>query len=334
MELDNFAVRLRALRQKAGLSQEALAERLGVSAQSVSKWENAANWPEAALILPLARLLGVSADELLTGPATHEDWENRWQESEGECRQRGDHAALLALAEAALKEWPEDRAFRFRRANEEYQLAARTEDDAERLRLLHLSEGHFSQLLRESPDNEDVGAMLVQILLSLGRREEAEALARKLPKGEKLEILLRQGKERDSALRREIAREAFSILNLLLTEGSPTALDMAEAILTAAGEDPQLVHYRMGLHRQKAALLCREGDPSGALKQLEAMAACIQTPPQASGETFFVMLLYSNDRGKRRRKVLDALAGEDLAPLREEPAFRELCARVEAMTAE
>ena len=44
------------------------------------------------------------------------------------------------------------------------------------------------------------------------------------------------------------------------------------------------------------------------------------------------MLLYSNDRAKRRRKVLDALAGEDLAPLREEPAFRELYAKVEAAT--
>ena len=279
MELENFAVRLRALRQKAGLSQETLAERLGVSAQSVSKWENAANWPEAALILPLARLLGVSADELLTEPMSREEWEKRWQANEGEYRQRGDHAALLLLAEAALKEWPEDRAFRLRRANEEYQLAARTEDDAERLRLLHLSEGHFSQLVRESPDNEDAGAMLVQILLSLGRREEAEALARKLPCGEKLEILLRQGDARMTALRREITKEAFSVLNLLLTEGSPAALDLAEAILMAAGEDPQLVHYRMDLHRQKAARLCREGDPSGALTQLEALAACIQTPP-------------------------------------------------------
>ena len=149
MELENFALRLRSLRQKAGLSQEARAARLGVSAQSVSNWENAANWPEAALILPLARLLGVSADELLTEPTSREEWENRWQE----CRARGDHAALLSLAEAALKEWPEDRELRFRRANEEYQLAARPEDDLERLRLLQLSEGHFVRLLQESPDN-------------------------------------------------------------------------------------------------------------------------------------------------------------------------------------
>ena len=42
MELETFAAKLRVPRQKAGLSQEGLAARLGVSAQSVSKWENAA----------------------------------------------------------------------------------------------------------------------------------------------------------------------------------------------------------------------------------------------------------------------------------------------------
>ena len=334
MELETFAAKLRVLRQKAGLSQESLAVRLGVSAQSVSKWENAANWPEAALILPLARLLGVSADELLTEPVTREEWENRWQESEGEYRQRGDHAALLALAEAALKEWPGDRAFRFRQANEEYQVAALTEEETERLRLLHLSEGHFSEIVGESPDNADAGAMLVQILLSLGRREEAEALARKLPYGEKLEILLRQGKERTSALRREIAKEAFSILNLLLTEGSLTALNMAEAIIVAAGEDPQLTNYRMRLHHQKAALLCREGDLSGALMQLEAMTACIHAPLQAAGETFLTMLLYEKNPAHRRLYALKALGGEDLAPLRENPEFQAIRERAEAMTVE
>ena len=334
MELETFAAKLRVLRQKAGLSQEGLAARLGVSAQSVSKWENAANWPEAALILPLARLLGVSADELLTEPVTREEWENRWQESEGEYRQRGDHAALLALAEAALKEWPGDRAFRFRRANEEYQLAARTEDGPEREKLLHLSEGHFSEIVGESPDNEDAGVMLVQILLSLGRREEAEALARKLPYGEKLEILLRQGKERTSALRREIAKEAFSILNLLLTEGSLTALNMAEAIIAAAGEDPQLTNYRMRLHHQKASLLCREGDLSGALMQLDAMTACIHAPLQAAGETFLTMLLYEKNPAHRRLYALKALGGEDLAPLRDDPEFLAIRERAEAMTEE
>ena len=327
MELEIFAAHLRTLRQQAGLSQEALAARLGVSAQSVSKWENAANWPEAALILPLARLLGVSADELLTEPVTREDWENRWQESEGEYRQRGDHAALLALAEAALKELPGDRAFRFRRANEEYQLAARTEDGPEREKLLHLSEGHFSEIVGESPDNEDAGAMLVQILLSLGRREEAEALARKLPHKEKLELLLRQGTERERALRREIAKTAVGLLNLLQSEGSREACTMAEAILASAGEPKTLIWYRLNLHFQRARLACGEAADAAmeALGEMIAAAKAYVTPaPSAEAASFFSELPEAAAPSEVRRWIADALAEECFASLRERPAFTAL----------
>ena len=327
MELEVFAAKLRTLRQRAGLSQEALAARLGVSAQSVSKWENAANWPEAALILPLARLLGVSADELLTEPVTREEWENRWQESEGEYRQRGDHAALLALAEAALKEWPGDRAFRFRQANEEYQLAARTEDGPEREKLLHLSEGHFSQLVRESPDNEDAGAMLVQILLSLGRREEAEALARKLPYGEKLALILHQGKERDKALRREIAKTAVGLLNLLQSEGSREACTMAEAILASAGEPNTLIWYRLNLHLQRARLASGEAADAAmeALEEMVAAAKAYAAPaPSAEADAFFSELPEAAAPSEVRRWIADALAEECFASLRERPAFSAL----------
>ncbi len=327
MELEIFAAKLRALRQRAGLSQEALAARLGVSAQSVSKWENAANWPEAALILPLARLLGVSADELLTEPVTREEWENRWQESEGEYRQRGDHAALLALAEAALKEWPGDRAFRFRRANEEYQVAALTEEETERLRLLHLSEGHFSEIVGESPDNEDAGAMLVQILLVLGRREEAEALARKLPYGEKLEILLRQGTERDKALRREIAKTAVELLNLLQSEGSREACALTAAILASAGEPNTLIWYRLNLRLRRARLACGEEADAAmeALGEMVAAAKAYAAPaPSAEADSFFSKLPEAAAPSEVRRWIADALAEECFASLRERPAFTAL----------
>lgn len=52
-------------RQRAGLSQEALAERLGVSRQAVSRWECGETTPEPAKILSIARTFGVTADWLL-----------------------------------------------------------------------------------------------------------------------------------------------------------------------------------------------------------------------------------------------------------------------------
>lgn len=53
------------LRKKAGWSQEELAEQLGVSRQSVSKWEGAQSTPDLNRILQLSELFGVSTDYLL-----------------------------------------------------------------------------------------------------------------------------------------------------------------------------------------------------------------------------------------------------------------------------
>ena len=60
-----FADKLIALRKKSGWSQEELAEKLGVTRQSVSKWEGAQSVPDIDKILQLSRLFGVTTDYLL-----------------------------------------------------------------------------------------------------------------------------------------------------------------------------------------------------------------------------------------------------------------------------
>lgn len=57
--------RIAALRKEKGLTQEQLAEKVGVSAQAVSKWENDISCPDITLLPLLAELFGVSVDELL-----------------------------------------------------------------------------------------------------------------------------------------------------------------------------------------------------------------------------------------------------------------------------
>lgn len=59
--------RIGMLRRRKGMKQEELAEKLGVSPQAVSKWENNQTCPDITLLPKLAQLLGVSVDELLTG---------------------------------------------------------------------------------------------------------------------------------------------------------------------------------------------------------------------------------------------------------------------------
>ena len=56
--------KIRQLRFKAGLTQEQLADRLGISPQSVSKWENAVAMPDISTLPLLAEVFGVTIDDL------------------------------------------------------------------------------------------------------------------------------------------------------------------------------------------------------------------------------------------------------------------------------
>ena len=51
--------------QAAGMTQEQVAERLGISPQAVSKWENDVSCPDVTMIPRIAQLFNVSTDELL-----------------------------------------------------------------------------------------------------------------------------------------------------------------------------------------------------------------------------------------------------------------------------
>ena len=56
--------KLYALRRQKGLSQEELAERLGVSRQAVSKWESGSATPDVDRLLALSKFYGVTMDDL------------------------------------------------------------------------------------------------------------------------------------------------------------------------------------------------------------------------------------------------------------------------------
>lgn len=57
---------IRKYRKSADMTQEEMANRLGVTAPAVNKWENGNSYPDITLLAPIARLLGISTDELLS----------------------------------------------------------------------------------------------------------------------------------------------------------------------------------------------------------------------------------------------------------------------------
>jgi len=70
VDREQIGIRIAVLRKKAGMSQVTLAEKLGVSAQAVSKWENGNNLPDMDVFRELAWLFHTSIDGIVEGDLT------------------------------------------------------------------------------------------------------------------------------------------------------------------------------------------------------------------------------------------------------------------------
>lgn len=111
-----FGEKLLKLRKEGGLSQEGLAEKLSVSRQAVSRWENEGILPDSVNLLEISRLFGVSTDYLL-----HDDYQSDGDlpavrtardQLAGEKERQGVllllaglHAVFLLLAVGAWEAW-------------------------------------------------------------------------------------------------------------------------------------------------------------------------------------------------------------------------------------
>ena len=63
--MESFGTRLAALRKERGLTQDSIADRLNISAQAVSKWENDLTSPDIDTLIKLSDMLDVTLDELM-----------------------------------------------------------------------------------------------------------------------------------------------------------------------------------------------------------------------------------------------------------------------------
>ena len=97
--------RIARLRLTKTATQERLAKELNVSPQAVSKWENDINYPDISLLPDLARFLGVSVDELLSGASASAQESVAAQESATE-KSAAEVVAVAADEPAEIVEEP------------------------------------------------------------------------------------------------------------------------------------------------------------------------------------------------------------------------------------
>ena len=81
---NDFRRQIKYYRKQAGLSQEKMAEKIGVSRQAITKWENGTGTPDIANLMAIANLFQISVDELLSNEKSEKKQSNYIYESRTE----------------------------------------------------------------------------------------------------------------------------------------------------------------------------------------------------------------------------------------------------------
>ncbi|MDR3314584.1 MAG: helix-turn-helix domain-containing protein [Oscillospiraceae bacterium] len=148
---------LKTLRRKRGNTQDDLAQHLGMSMQSVSKWERGDGYPDIELLPAIAAFYGVTVDDLLgVGELRKAEKIAAYKNQIFALRNKGDVPAALAIAREAYAEFPMDAVVISSLAGELWSNAHNNGDWSEKDELIRLCETviHIAtpeqHLLRES----------------------------------------------------------------------------------------------------------------------------------------------------------------------------------------
>ena len=168
---------LRTLRKAKGLTQEEVAARLGVTPQSVSKWERGDTYPDITLLPALSNLFETSIDTLVGMDKINDEQRRRDLFTTGHQHLRsGDVEAAITLYSKALKTFPNDTGIM-----SDLAMALAISSDPKNLeRARNLAEN----VLNSSGGikvQHTTRAALCFIYLKSGEREKAIATARSLP---------------------------------------------------------------------------------------------------------------------------------------------------------
>ena len=259
MQENNIGAKIRNYRQKKGMTQDALAAELHVSAQAVSKWENGQTMPDISILLPLSRVLEIGVNELLGGHRRAE-FEDRFQQM----KPHGEELTLI-VSEDALKEFPDDETFLYRRARDLYTLGKRKKTPGNSY--LFKAREAFISLGDAYPKNETYKSFLANVEFELGNRERALVLAYSLKsdlaRGEAVSRY-RGGDEKIKYEQNILYKNFINLFNNLMNINTRESINAAYALLDATiPESKKYFKAYPGLLKKDAHLCLSEGDIEG-----------------------------------------------------------------------
>ena len=241
--------KIKQLRFKAGLTQEQLAEKLGLGAQAVSKWETSVAMPDITLLPQIAEIFGVSIDDLfdLTSEQRLNGIENRldaeddlpqdifWEYEEFLKSQLADEKNKeRATSLIAYLYWHHMEMYGKKAAKYAEESIRQRPGEKDCQWILHKAKGHavwdwnmhnhnkaiefYRELVEENPDTRSPYLYLIDNLLADHRADEAEAYLEKAAKLKDARPVMVQAYRAHIALARFDEKTADSIMEKLVEE--------------------------------------------------------------------------------------------------------------------
>lgn len=231
---------IKRMRRERNLTQEEMAAHLGISFQSVSKWERGDGYPDITMLPSLANYFGVSIDELIgmSDAAKSEKLDEinvLWADN----NKKGLHRDNVILMKQSLKMFPNNALLLVQLSTS---LEKVNGTEAERAEYLKESIAVQEQIIRYGEDSEVRSATLYNICFAYWKNGEyGKALeqAKKLPNlyksRENALVYFLEGEEKHQIAKEALTPLAWAVAHhlsaLAETEAAPEYLDKAEQIL-------------------------------------------------------------------------------------------------------
>ena len=277
--MNNIGQRIRELRRKHDLTQEKLADFLGVTYKSVSKWECGITVPDLALIVPLAKILHVSTDELLgMHTADHDTHREELEAAYKKTWETGDMEERYRIAREAVAAWPGEMQYldwlAWITAMRSFSFA----DDETYIAEQEKAIRQFACVI-ENTDNDRIRASsiqgIVQYLAIRGRYDEARKYAESYPENYPLsrdDVMLSclRGEEKAILSQRMLDHMLTDILNQI-GNASMDACIAQERILQTLLPDGNYLYYNCFLadnYLIRARIYTAEKEPDKAIDAL------------------------------------------------------------------
>lgn len=349
---------IQTLRRQKGLTQEQLAEAVGVTAAAVSKWETASAYPDILLLCPLARALGTTPDTLLDfRPLLSEEELKAIWEKGRVLFESGRAEEACAYCEDILLSHPGDTALKFRIASLYMRYMAALKDEAFVQKQLERSIRLFEDSTHSTDTETREAAFYTLSGLYMMNGEAGRALdaVEKLPQPDydarmlKASILRQMGQAEEAEKLHQTClwgyvRDAGLCLYSLSAEARARGdTEKALALLDAACRLDVLFHGENapGMHGNYelacAELLALAGKTPAALDAAEAYAESAVTGCRAQeySPLFFDRLSSSgimdvSDDFLRKNALFVLESSEPLHALKQEPRYAALLERLKA----